>query len=63
MIISEEKDILWVSSMLGHKSSDITLKAYAKAYKISHNKYERKQRALFLNKRHRKAQLKIICLK
>lgn len=52
IMISEGEDILWVSSMLGHKSSDITLKAYAKAYKISHNKYERKQRALFLNKRH-----------
>lgn len=35
MMISEGEDILWVSKMLGHKSSDITLKAYAKAYKIS----------------------------
>jgi len=52
MMISEGEDILWVSRMLGHKSSDITLKAYAKAYKISHNKNERKQRALFLEKRH-----------
>jgi integrase len=50
MMISEGEDILWVSRMLGHKSSDITLKAYAKAYRISHNKNERKQRALFLEK-------------
>ena len=52
MMISEGKDILWVSRMLGHKSSDITLKIYAKAYRISHNKNERKQRALFLEKGH-----------
>lgn len=51
-MISKSEDILWVSSMLEHKSSDIIWKAYAKAYKISHNKHERKQRALFLNKRH-----------
>jgi len=50
MMISEGEDILWVSRMLGHKSSDITLKAYAKAYRISHNKDERKERALFLKK-------------
>lgn len=52
MMISEGEDILWVSKMLGHKSSDITLKTYAKAYNISHNKNERKKRALFLEKRH-----------
>jgi len=52
MMISEGEDILWVSRMLGHKSSDITLKTYAKAYNISHNKNERKQRALFLEKGH-----------
>lgn len=50
MMISEGEDILWVSRMLGHKSSDITLKAYAKAYRISHKKDERKERALFLKK-------------
>ncbi len=50
MMISEGEDILWVSRMLGHKSSDITLKAYAKAYRVSHNKDERKKRALFLEK-------------
>ncbi|QFR43163.1 tyrosine-type recombinase/integrase [Sulfurimonas xiamenensis] len=52
MMISEGEDILWVSKMLGHKSSDITLKTYAKAYKISRNKEQRKKRALFLEKRH-----------
>jgi len=50
MMISEGEDILWVSKMLGHKNSDITLKTYAKAYSISHNKNERKKRALFLEK-------------
>ena len=38
MMISEGEDILWVSRMLGHKNSDITLKSYAKAYDISSNK-------------------------
>ncbi|MDQ1325805.1 MAG: integrase [Campylobacterota bacterium] len=52
MMISEGEDILWVSKMLGHKSSDITLKTYARAYKISKNKEERKKRALFLEKGH-----------
>lgn len=61
MMISEGEDILWVSSMLGHKSSDITLKAYAKAYKISYNKHERKQRALFLNKRHSEGTVEKLC--
>ena len=38
--------------MLGHKSSDITLKAYAKAYKLYKDKNKRKGRALFLSKGH-----------
>lgn len=61
MMISEGEDILWVSKMLGHKSSDITLKAYAKAYNISHNKNERKQRALFLEKRHSLGTVEKLC--
>lgn len=61
MMISEGEDILWVSKMLGHKSSDITLKAYAKAFKISHNKNERKQRALFLEKRHSLGTVEKLC--
>jgi len=52
MMISEGEDILWVSRMLGHKNSDITLKSYAKAYNISRDKDSRKERALFLNKGH-----------
>ena len=52
MMISEGEDILWVSAMLGHKNSDITLKSYAKAYDISRDKDSRKERALFLNKGH-----------
>ena len=50
--ISEGEDILWVSRMLGHKNSDITLKSYAKAYNISRDKDSQKERALFLNKGH-----------
>lgn len=61
LMIREGEDILWVSSMLGHKSSDITLKAYAKVYKISHNKNERKQRALFFNKGHSKGTVEKLC--
>jgi len=52
LMISEGEDILWVSKMLGHKSSDITLKTYARAYKLSDDKKKRKKRALFLEKRH-----------
>ena len=52
LMISENEDILWVSRMLGHKSSDITLKTYARAYKLSEDKEKRKKRALFLEKRH-----------
>ena len=49
MMISEGEDILWVSGMLGHKNSDITLKSYAKAYNISRDKGTQKQSALFLS--------------
>ena len=52
LMISEGEDILWVSKMLGHKSSDITLKTYARAYKLSDDKEKRKKRALFLEKGH-----------
>ena len=52
IMISEGEDILWVSHMLGHKSSDITLKTYAKAYKLFKDKNKRKARALFLTKGH-----------
>ena len=58
MMISEGEDILWVSRMLGHKNSDITLKSYAKIYDISRNKDSRKERALFLNKGHSMGTLK-----
>lgn len=61
IMISEGEDILWVSGMLGHKSSDITLKAYAKVYRISHNKNERKKRALFLEKRHSLGTVEKLC--
>ena len=61
IMISEGEDILWVSGMLGHKNSDITLKTYAKAYRISHNKNKRKKRALFLDKRHSLGTVEKLC--
>ena len=52
MMITQGEDILWVSRMLGHKSSDITLKTYARAYKVTRDKNKRQKRALFLEKWH-----------
>lgn len=52
MMITRGEDILWVSRMLGHKSSDITLKTYAKAYELSKDKSKRQKRAEFLEKGH-----------
>ena len=52
MMITRGEDILWVSRMLGHKSSDITLKTYARAYKLSRDKSKRQKRAAFLEKGH-----------
>lgn len=43
MMISSGEDILWVSSMLGHKNSIITLSTYAK-----YIKNDKKQRGTFL---------------
>ena len=43
MMISSGEDILWVSSMLGHKNSHITLTTYAKFVKST-----KKQRGTFL---------------
>lgn len=52
MMIANGEDILWVSKMLGHKNSDITLKTYAKAYTLSKDKSQRPKRAQFLEKGH-----------
>ena len=52
MMITRGEDILWVSRMLGHKSSDITLKTYARAYELSKDKSKRQKRAEFLEKGH-----------
>lgn len=52
MMITQGEDILWVSRMLGHKSSDITLKTYARAYELSKDKSKRQKRAAFLEKGH-----------
>ncbi|MGA1933108.1 tyrosine-type recombinase/integrase [Arcobacter sp. YIC-464] len=43
MMISNGEDILWVSSMLGHKNANITLQVYAKYVKS-----EKKKRGSFL---------------
>jgi integrase len=53
LMISNGEDITWVSQMMGHKSSDITLRVYAKAYKIDKDKKLRKQRADFLENWHK----------
>lgn len=42
LMISEEEDVLWVSRMMGHKSLDITLKTYSKAYSIIQDKKGRR---------------------
>jgi len=43
LMISSGEDILWVSSMLGHKNSNITLSTYAK-----YVKNDKKARGTFL---------------
>lgn len=43
LMISNGEDILWVSSMLGHKNANITLQVYAKYVKS-----EKKKRGSFL---------------
>lgn len=43
LMISSGEDILWVSSMLGHKNANITLQVYAKYVKS-----EKKKRGSFL---------------
>jgi integrase len=53
LMICHGEEITWVSQMLGHKSSDITLKVYAKAYKVLKDKNKRKKRAPFLNNWHK----------
>jgi integrase len=51
MMISQGEDVLWVSRMMGHKSLDITLSTYSKAYSIWQDKKGQKRRATFLEKR------------
>jgi integrase len=53
LMISNGEEITWVSQMMGHKSSDITLRIYVKAYKVNKDKKLRKQRAEFLNNWHK----------
>ena len=53
LMISNGEEITWVSQMMGHKSSDITLKVYAKAYKVIKDKNKRKKRADFLDNWHK----------
>lgn len=53
LMISNGEEITWVSQMMGHKSADITLRVYAKAYKILKDKTLRKKRASFLDNWHK----------
>ncbi len=53
LMISNGEEITWVSQMMGHKSADITLKVYAKAYKVIKDKKLRKKRANFLDNWHK----------
>ncbi len=53
LMISNGEEITWVSQMMGHKSADITLKVYAKAYKVLKDKNLRKKRASFLDNWHK----------
>jgi len=39
--------------MMGHKNTDITLKVYASAYRLSKDKKERKKRVAFLDNWHK----------
>jgi integrase len=45
LMISQGEDILWVSHMLGHTNTEMTLRKYAK-----YIKNEKKRRAIFLDK-------------
>lgn len=53
LMISNGEEITWVSQMMGHKSADITLRVYAKAYKVLKDKTLRKKRASFLDNWHK----------
>lgn len=53
LMIANNEDIAWISKTMGHKNSDITLKVYTKAYKLIHDKNERKKRAIFLESWHK----------
>ena len=48
-MISYGEEIIWVSKMMAHKSANITLKVYAKAYKVLKDKNLQKKRASFLD--------------
>lgn len=52
-MISYGEEITWVSKMMGHKSANITLKVYAKAYKVLKDKNLQKKRASFLDDWHK----------
>lgn len=52
LMISNGEDIMAVSKMMGHKSLDITMKTYAKAYKFIRDKTQRKQMGSFMKDWH-----------
>jgi len=47
LMISYNEEVTWVSQMMGHKSSDITLKVYAKAYKVIKDKTNERRGLIF----------------
>ena len=53
LMISNGEEITWVAQMMGHKSADITLRVYAKAYRLLKDKTLRKKRAPFLDNWHK----------
>jgi len=53
LMIANGEDIAWVSQMMGHKDIAITLKTYAKSYKLARDKKLRKKRGQFLNNWHK----------
>lgn len=53
LMISNGESIPEISRIMGHKTPDITMKIYVKAYKVIEDKKSRIQIASFLNERHK----------
>jgi len=53
LMLTNDEDIAWVSQMIGHKNSAITLKVFASAYRIAKDKKMRIKRGKFLDNWHK----------